>query len=205
MNADANAGTGSTKARTKSGAARKAPAVKKTPAVKKSSGVRKAPAVKKTPAVKKAPAKKAPALKKTPTRRDIPGREPDSATDGQTSDAGSWDAPGIEDDLWSGDWDDLGAFDDAPTGDRESRREPTHQWANESIELFQNAALELIAAARTALDTAEDLVTDPQAVGVALESLRDLAGEFVRSARPGARDRSTAFDDDDFQTIRVEE
>lgn len=76
----------------------------------------------------------------------------------------------------------------------------------EGVELFQNAMLELIAAARTALDTAEELVADPHAIGTAIEALRGLAVEALRGGVSQARSAVVPDDDvDDFQSIRVDD
>lgn len=114
-----------------------------------------------------------------------------------------------DDDLWSEDWSDMGSAGDAD-GRGRSGSDPTRQWATEQAELFQRATLELIAAARTALDTVEELVADPQALGTALEALRDIASDVVRAARPGPHSHTTARQGDpsaseEFQAIRLDD
>lgn len=103
----------------------------------------------------------------------------------------------------------MGSAGDAGGRDR-SGPDPTRQWATEQAELFQRATLELIAAARTALDTVEELVSDPQALGTALEALRDIAGDVVRAARPGPHPQARARRGEpsasgDFEAIRLDD
>lgn len=103
-----------------------------------------------------------------------------------------------DEDLWGESWDDFESFESTEA-----------HGAPDAVEVFQNAALELIAAARNALDVAEELVADPHAIGVALESVKGIATEVLRSARPGGppapRPRADAADVDDFQSIRVDD
>jgi len=190
-------------------AAKKTPARKKAPA-KKASAEEKTPA-KKAPARKKAPAKMAPA-EKAPATDEAPTEDAVPETPGQPS-AVPWDdepddeiIDDTDEDLWGADWDDLDAFAD-PTADpgrfgSESRDDPAHHLASEGVELFQTAALELIAAARNALDAAEELVSDPKAIPSAFESLRELASEAFRAAKPG---RTRPAPDDGFEAIRVDD
>lgn len=202
--------------------AKKAPA-KKAPA--KKAPAKKAPA-KKAPA-KKAPAKKAPAKKvaadetapteKAPTMGGPAMKSPAMKSPAKRSAASETtraDEPAFsvvadpDEDLWDADWDDLGSFADDPGPAGAGAHDDTaHHLANEGVELFQNAALELIAAARNALDAAEELVADPRGIGMALESLRDLASDALRAARPrhSRSDAAPGDDDDDFQAIRVED
>ncbi len=95
---------------------------------------------------------------------------------------------------------------------RSTDSDRSHRTA-EGVELFQNAALELIGAARNALDAAEELVADPHAIGTAVESLRGIAAEVVRAASPTTRhgtsgsgdNEDDAEDGDGFQHIRISE
>jgi hypothetical protein len=68
--------------------------------------------------------------------------------------------------------------------------------AREGLEHLQAAARELIAAARAALDVAEDLIDDPETVSSmagAAGSVGDMVGDLVRSvlspSRPAGGDR----------------
>ena len=54
----------------------------------------------------------------------------------------------------------------------------------EAVEHLQNAARELIAAARAFLDVAEELVDDPEAGGALLQSLGDAARRIVPGNGP---------------------
>lgn len=58
--------------------------------------------------------------------------------------------------------------------------------AHEAIEHLQAAALELIAAARSVLDIAEDLVQDPGPLLGVVAGLADLAAPFAARARAQA-------------------
>lgn len=69
--------------------------------------------------------------------------------------------------------------------------DPLHDRAREGIEHLQSAARELIAAARAALDVAEDLVDDPDTVA-SLAGMADTVTGFVRSVVPSRRTATTA-------------
>lgn len=165
--------------------------------------------VKKT-AAKKAPAKKAPAEKVAATKEPSgkPAEETSVPPGTDPVEDVAFDDDLFDDDLWGADWSDLGSGPgpDAPgTGDQDA----PHHLASDGVELFQQAARELIAAARNALDAAEDLVDDPRVIGTTLESLRDIATETLRAARPVVRPRPgrTARTDDavDYQAIPVDD
>lgn len=74
--------------------------------------------------------------------------------------------------------------------------------AGEGVEHLQAAARELIAAARSFLDVAEDLVRDPKVAEGLLAGLGDLADSArtaarEAAARAGADGAANASDDDD--------
>ncbi len=165
-----------------------APAAKKS-AAEKTSGTEKS-----TP--KKSTAKKSTAAKPA-------GEESTAASRAAGNDGEAVDVEFTDDhDLWDDDWSDLGSSWNEPVGERTGAR----GGGPDGVELFQNAMLELIAAARTALDTAEELVADPNAIGTAIESLRGLAVEAFRGGMHSARSAVRSDDpDDDFQTIRVDD
>ena len=80
----------------------------------------------------------------------------------------------------------------------EKRAQFAHDKAREGIEHLQAAAREIIAAARAALDVAEELVDDPDTVA----SLTGMAGnvtgavsDLVRSVVPGWRPGASRSDD----------
>ncbi len=193
--------------------AKKAPSAKKAPprraAAKKAAS--KSAASKKTPA-KKAPAKKATTRKKAAPKMAAPHTAPAAETavgqDRPAPEAGvDFDVLWGDDDSW-GDWDEPGNPDEAPRDTGAHARDERPGAASESVDVFQNAALELIGAARNALDAAEELVTDPHAIGTAWESLRGVATEFLRAAAhpPRGHGRDDADDDADrFTTIPVED
>src|SRR5699024_1714287 len=106
--------------------------------------------------------------------------------------------------LWRDNWSDLGTTCRAPRADS-YRPERPRSVAADGVKLFQHAMLELIAAARTALDTAEELVADPTSIGTAVESLRGFALEAFRGGLHSARSAVTPDEDDDFQSIRVDD
>ncbi|HET8930654.1 MAG TPA: hypothetical protein VFN21_08360 [Acidimicrobiales bacterium] len=169
---------------------------------------------KKAPAKKSAPKKKAPvkkiAAQKAPVSEPMAPAQEFDETD-ESVDVVEDDLWGADDeeDIWDADWDDLGSFADGPgvsdPSGEPARDDSAHHLANEGVELFQSAALEMIAAARTALDAAEELVADPKMIGTAFESLRGIAAEALRAAKPGPRSHSTDDPDDDFQAIRVDD
>lgn len=69
------------------------------------------------------------------------------------------------------DWDESA---DAPVGDGNAHLEGS--------ELLQAAAREFIAAARTMLDAAEDVIADPKAIGAVFGSLANVTNDLIRSA-----------------------
>jgi len=203
--------------------AKKAPA-KKAPA-KKAPGKKKAP-TKRPPAKKKAPAKKVPA-KRAPTARKAPTDQHAAPSDDallHRADVEMKPGPVVHEipgadpappkgDPWDDDWGDIGwdeddideddRCSDAPSG------EPASGPASEGAERFQAAARELIDAARTMLDAAEEAVADPHVFHTALGSLRGLADDVFRvasQANPmGHRARRDEPDDpDEFHHIRVD-
>lgn len=66
--------------------------------------------------------------------------------------------------------------------------------AREGIDHLQNAARELIAAARAALDVAEDLIDDPDTMASVVGAAGQLGGlgDLVRNLLPTARSRREA-------------
>ena len=74
---------------------------------------------------------------------------------------------------------------DAPSADEWSG-DPIHDKARAGIEHLQAAARELIAAARAALDVAEDIVEDPD-TAASLAGVADTVTGFVRSVVPSRR------------------
>lgn len=62
----------------------------------------------------------------------------------------------------------------------------------QGIEHLQQAATEMIAAARALLDVAEDLVRDPDRVASLVESFGDLARGAARAMTPDAADHQPA-------------
>lgn len=135
-------------------------------------------------------------------------REPADRTRPTGAGVGDENSSGDDRDLWAEDWSDLDRDRNEPGDEhtRQARRRPT---AGDGVEMFQNAMLELIAAARTALDTAEELVADPNAIGTAIESIRGLAADAFRggldSARSAVDPEEGDDDDEDFQSIRVDD
>jgi hypothetical protein len=118
-----------------------------------------------------------------------------------------------EDDPWDDDWGDIGwddeDVDDDGWGRDETTGGPATGPASEGAERFQAAARELIDAARTMLDAAEEAVADPHVFRTALGSLRGLADDVFRvasQANPmGHRARRDEPDDpDEFHHIRVD-
>ena len=99
---------------------------------------------------------------------------------------------------------DTGAAD--PTGsptdeaadptDAEGEAGGGHDFAAESVEHLRVAAHELIAAARAALDAAEDFVDDPQTKS-SLTDVAEIVTSFIRSVVPTRRPASATTDDDD--------
>ena len=75
--------------------------------------------------------------------------------------------------------------DGSPTADERSG-DPIHDKARAGIEHLQAAARELIAAARAALDVAEDIVEDPD-TAASLAGVADTVTGFVRSVVPSRR------------------
>ena len=195
----------------KSGTAKKSAA--KKPAAKR--------AARSSTAGKAAPAKKA-STRKGAARKSTAKQAPEdsaaartaAATEATSSERKSGSSDHRQhDDLWGDGWDDLDSgtatFDTSDDGSRHGPHDRSHRTA-EGVELFQNAALELIGAARNALDAAEELVADPHAIGTAVESLRGIAAEVLRAATPVARhggerdaDPDGEDDDDDFHHIRI--
>jgi hypothetical protein len=110
------------------------------------------------------------------------------------------------------DWADLGwdepdpVVRDAASDDRQPRREGS---LPDGVELFQAAARDLIDAARSMLDVAADVIEDPAAIGAALQTVRSMTSEVLRSAtRHGAAGQGPdASDPDDaasFQRIDLD-
>ena len=83
-----------------------------------------------------------------------------------------------------------------PTDDPTPDADPGggHDFAHESIEHLRVAAHELIAAARAALDAAEDFVDNPETKS-SLSEVAETVTSFIRSVVPTRR--PTATDDDD--------
>lgn len=77
----------------------------------------------------------------------------------------------------------IGDLSDAPrpTGDRS-----TEDRATEGIRHLQAAAIEAIAAVRSFLDIAEDLVRDPGHLKVAADLAADVLGPFIAKGREAA-------------------
>jgi hypothetical protein len=72
----------------------------------------------------------------------------------------------------------------------------TRDRAREGLEHLQAAARELIGAARAALDVAEGLIDDPEAVS-AMVSAAGRAGDVLRTVKPDRPGRSTSDNGDD--------
>ena len=73
-----------------------------------------------------------------------------------------------------------------PGSDAAPEPDSAHDRAREGIEHLQAAARELIAAARAALDVAEDMVDDPDTVA-SLTGVAETVTGFVRSVVPSRR------------------
>lgn len=143
----------------------------------------------------------------SPPRREAGSGPRSTASDTGPAQVDDTPAPGSRPprDLWSDDWSDL---DDAWKGGTGPGSEDARPRASapDRTELFQNAMLELIDAARTALDTVEELVSDPNGIGTAFESLRDMAIDAIRGGVHSARSVVDPDDaDDDFQSIHVDD
>jgi hypothetical protein len=93
----------------------------------------------------------------------------------------------------------MASTDDGDNADEVGQR------AREGVEHLQAAARELIAAARAALDVAEEVVGDPDAAA-ALVGLLGGLGDIARRARPAPsadREEETAGSDGRVERIRV--
>ncbi|HET8929519.1 MAG TPA: hypothetical protein VFN21_02560 [Acidimicrobiales bacterium] len=192
-----------------------------------------------TPSAQKQPAKKQPAKKSVARKAKSSagvaggaGRDEDApvapaAASGTRADAGSGDVTheqlrpdgGAEDRgaptadaFFDDDWADLGwdepdpVVRDAASDDGQPRREGS---LPDGVELFQAAARDLIDAARSMLDVAADVIEDPAAIGAALQTVRSMTSEVLRSAtRHGAAgrgpDASDPDDDASFQRIDLD-
>jgi hypothetical protein len=64
------------------------------------------------------------------------------------------------------------------------------------VELLQNAALQLIGAAKAFLDVAERVVQDPRAVAEVAATIGAVAKAAIESIRPAAHDDEPAPPDD---------
>jgi hypothetical protein len=98
--------------------------------------------------------------------------------------------------------DDLGSDD--PGSDEAGA---TNERARESVEHLQAAARELIAAARAALDVAEDLVDDPDVAATmagAVGSFGDVVRNLAASWRTGGSPVGNGHVDDDTSTFGYE-
>ncbi len=78
---------------------------------------------------------------------------------------------------------------------------------SEGVEVLQNAAREMIIAARAMLDIAEEVVADPRAIGTVISAITATTTELFRSASHRAPLHGVGRDDDDlddFEHIDIE-